>query len=155
MWSIFLFVRFLYHYLVPRPYTEPRYCPCPYRAPDFRYPALPCRGTGRPCPWGPARHWPKVIGPFGAAAQKGTDQPTDRPTDQPTDGRTKRGIESRSTRLKNMKVLIFVMCVSRYIKVNVMCVFHFVFLLFFSSAFSTSVSWEFGDTASRQLNAML
>ena len=30
----------------------------------------------------------------------GTDQPTDRPTNRPTDGRTKRGVVSRSTRLK-------------------------------------------------------
>ena len=30
----------------------------------------------------------------------GTDQPTDQPTDKPTDRPTKRGIESRSTRLK-------------------------------------------------------
>ena len=29
--------------------------------------------------------------------------PTDRPTNRPTDGRTKRGIESRSTRLKMNK----------------------------------------------------
>ena len=29
-----------------------------------------------------------------------TNQPTDRPTDQPTDGLTKRGVKSRSTRIK-------------------------------------------------------
>ena len=54
---MFLLPSFLYHYPVSSPYTEPQYRPCPYRAPDLRYPALPCRGTGRPCPWGPARHW--------------------------------------------------------------------------------------------------
>ena len=32
-----------------------------------------------------------------------TDRPTDRPTDGRTDGPTKRGVESRSTRLKNVE----------------------------------------------------